>query len=88
MIASREISPTRESRSIALDAAEISTMQKPSANDPISFTVRDAERNTGISRSTLFVLIREGKLASAKVGQRRLILASSLRRYLEEAAAA
>lgn len=44
----------------------------------ISYTVKEATRESGLSRGILYRLIAEGKLKSTTVGRRRLILARSL----------
>ena len=51
--------------------------------DPISVKVRDAVRLTGISRSRIYELMKEGEIQFAKVGSSTLILFASLRRFIE-----
>jgi excisionase family DNA binding protein len=52
----------------------------------ISCTVPKAAELTGLGRSTLFELIRQRKIKSAKIGFRRLILVDSLRDFIGKAA--
>lgn len=53
----------------------------------LSYSVREAAVATSISRTTLYTLINEGKLATRKVGGRTLIPAASLHRLIEGEAA-
>ncbi|WP_081628027.1 helix-turn-helix domain-containing protein [Sphingobium indicum] len=48
-------------------------------------TVRipDAVRLTGISRSTLYVLIRDQRIETVKVGRSRYIVVASLQRFID-----
>jgi len=50
---------------------------------PISVRVPAAVKLTGISRSRLFELIRDGDIESVKLGSSRLIIVSSLEDFLE-----
>lgn len=54
-----------------------------SANYPISVRIPDAIRLTGISRSTLYVLMREQKIETVKVGRSRYIVVASLQRFID-----
>ena len=49
----------------------------------ISMTIPDAVKASGLGRSKLYELIGEGKLKTAKIGQRRLVLADSLRELVD-----
>ena len=51
--------------------------------DCISVTVKEAVRLTGIPRTTIYELIRDGALESFKVGRRRLITVESLQRFVD-----
>jgi excisionase family DNA binding protein len=59
------------------------------ANFPVAhdarwtYRVDEAARISGLSRSTLFLHIKTGKVGSVKVGGRRLIPATALRRFLK-----
>ncbi|MFG1265644.1 helix-turn-helix domain-containing protein [Xanthobacter aminoxidans] len=45
---------------------------------PRAYTVKDAAQAYAISRSRIYVLLKDGKLRDRKVGGRRVILASDL----------
>ena len=49
----------------------------------LAYRVDEASCVSGISRSSLFLAIKEGKLKSVKVGGSRLIHADELRRFLK-----
>lgn len=51
--------------------------------EPISMRVPDACRFTGISRSTLYLLIAQGEVEIIKLGNSTLVLTESLRRMVE-----
>lgn len=51
-------------------------------SEPLAYRVSDAALVSGLSRSTLFELIADGRLASIKVCGRRLIPAYALRELL------
>jgi hypothetical protein len=48
----------------------------------IAFTLKEAARASGISRSLLYVAIGRGELRARKCGARTVILDSDLRRFL------
>lgn len=50
--------------------------------EPISMRITDACHFTGLSRSTLYVLIGQGKIDIVKVGRSSLVLTASLRAFL------
>jgi excisionase family DNA binding protein len=52
-------------------------------NSPIAYTIRAAVWASGLSRSRIYELIAAGKIEARKEGRRTLIMAESLRRYLE-----
>src|SRR5262249_59850468 len=54
------------------------------ANDShkLAFTIKEAARATGLSRSLLYVAIGRGALRARKCGARTLILDTDLRRFL------
>jgi excisionase family DNA binding protein len=52
----------------------------------LAYRVNDAAKVAGLSRSSLYVLINEGKLRSVLVAGRRLIPADALRDLLRGAA--
>jgi excisionase family DNA binding protein len=56
--------------------------------DIISLTIADAVKSSGIGRTTLYELIGAKKLDARKAGNRTLITAESLRRYVASLPAA
>ena len=52
------------------------------ANERIALRIRDAATISGLSRSTLYELLKAGKLRAVKIGGRRLILRDSLEALL------
>lgn len=51
-------------------------------NERIALRIRDAVIISGLSRSTLYELLKSGKLRAVKIGGRRLILRQSLEALL------
>jgi len=43
-----------------------------------ALSIREAARTCGLSRATLYRLLKEGRLATIKIGSRRLVLVSAL----------
>ena len=62
------------------------TMGEQTSNIPtqerIALRIRDASAVSGLSRSTLYELLKAGKLRAVKIGGRRLILRESLEALL------
>ena len=52
--------------------------------DKIALRIPEAAYISGLSRSTLYALMGEGKLRSVKVGGRRLILRTDLEAYFAQ----
>ena len=52
------------------------------ANERIALRIRDASMVSGLSRSTLYELLKADKLRAVKIGGRRLILRDSLEALL------
>ena len=50
------------------------------------FSVREAAEHLRVSRTTIFKLLREGKLAPTKIGTRTLISGAAIDRLLAETA--
>lgn len=50
--------------------------------EPITYSINDACKVSGLGRTYLYQLIGEGRLESRKVGKRTLIPAESLRALL------
>ena len=48
-------------------------------NERISCTVAEACDSTGLGRTTVYELIKEGRIETRKIGKRTLILVPSLR---------
>jgi excisionase family DNA binding protein len=64
----------------------------PAFNDlpgikPLAVTVADACRITGLGNTTIYALIREGKLRTFKAGRRRLVVYASLEALVSPEAA-
>jgi excisionase family DNA binding protein len=57
----------------------------PPLDTAIAYTVRDASHVSGLSRSKLFGLIKDGKIRSVFVCGRRLIPADALRELVRAA---
>jgi excisionase family DNA binding protein len=53
-------------------------------SDKIALRVQEASRVSGLSRSTLYKLISDGKLCSIKACGRRLILRTDLEAYFAQ----
>jgi excisionase family DNA binding protein len=51
-------------------------------SEPLALSVRDATRTSGAGRTKIYEAIRNGELASCKLGKRRLILFEDLRAWL------
>lgn len=57
--------------------------QKPDAFESGVLTLDQAAHFTGLCRSTLYALIRSGRIAATKVGRRRLVSRSDLMGLLQ-----
>lgn len=51
---------------------------------PLTVTVNDASRMTGLGLTTIWLLIARGDLESTRVGTRRLVMYASLERLIHE----
>lgn len=51
---------------------------------PVSVTVNDACRITGLGRTKVYELIADGPLKSVAIGRRRLVLYASIEALLEQ----
>jgi len=49
---------------------------------PLAYSIADVGKISSIGRTTIFALIRDGRLTAVKVGRRTLVLADSLHRLL------
>jgi excisionase family DNA binding protein len=56
-------------------------------SNPISVTIFEACKLSGISRSYLYQVMARGEVRSIKAGRRRLVLVASLRAWLESLSA-
>lgn len=64
-------------------AIEAGHLALPSSIEPISMRIPEACRFTGISRSTLYLLIARGEVEIIKLGATTLVLTDSLRELVE-----
>ncbi|MDT8333361.1 helix-turn-helix domain-containing protein [Roseomonas gilardii] len=53
--------------------------------EPYSVTVKQAREMTGLGNTTVYALIRDGRLKSVKLGKRTLILTDSIKALLAAA---
>lgn len=51
-------------------------------------SIADIERQTDLSKTTIYALLRSGALESVKVGTRRLVTSEQLARFVESLTAA
>jgi excisionase family DNA binding protein len=51
-------------------------------SEKLVYSIREASAATGLSRSTLYLEIRDGRLAVRKAGRRTIILDEDLRDWL------
>lgn len=58
------------------------TAAKP-LRDPLTVTIQEARRLSGLSKTTMFKLIGEGQLRTVKVRRRTLVSYPSLKNLLE-----
>jgi excisionase family DNA binding protein len=56
--------------------------------DPLAVSILEAARLTSLCRSTIYVLLREGKLKSIKVGGRHLVDYGSIKELMRTGNAA
>ena len=53
--------------------------------EPIAISVSDAAKALGLGRTSIYALIKDGRLETIKLGSRRLIMTESIRRLVEDA---
>ncbi|WP_426265163.1 helix-turn-helix domain-containing protein [Sphingomonas sp. PWP1-2] len=54
--------------------------------EPITVTIADTQRVTGLGRTKLYELIGNGRLKTVKIGRRTLVSTDSIRALVGEAA--
>ena len=54
--------------------------------EPILLSINETARVLGLGRTSIYALIRSGKLETATIGRRRLVKTSSLRKLIGEGA--
>jgi excisionase family DNA binding protein len=64
----------------------VSGFEKESIMEPIAISVTDTARVLGLGRTSIYALIKEGRLETVKLGSRRLIKTESVRKLIETAA--
>lgn len=52
--------------------------------EPVTISITGAAKALGLGRTTIYVLIAEGRLETLKLGRRHLIKTDSIRRLVEE----
>ncbi len=50
--------------------------------EPIAISITDAARVLGLGRTSIYALIKEGRLETVKLGSRHLVKAESIRRLV------
>ncbi len=50
--------------------------------EPLAFSINDTAKTLSLGRTSIYALIREGRLETIKLGRRTLIKAASVRRLL------
>lgn len=63
----------------------MTSSREPTAADKLAYTVEEAGRAIGVSRSTVFDMIRTRELMAKKVRGRTVIARTELQRVLTEA---
>lgn len=56
-------------------------IEKP---QPLAYDITTASRVSSLGKTRLYELIEQGKLVSTKIGKRRLVIADSLHRLIQE----
>jgi excisionase family DNA binding protein len=53
--------------------------------EPLALSIKDAAKALGVGRSSIYVMISNGRLESFKLGRRTLIRVDSIRRLVANA---
>ena len=51
--------------------------------DPIALSINETARTLSLGRTSIYALIREGRLEAVKLGRRTLVKMDSIRRLLD-----
>lgn len=51
--------------------------------EPIALSINEAARTLSLGRTSIYALIREGRLEAVKLGRRTLVKMDSIRRLLD-----
>lgn len=51
--------------------------------EPIATSINDTAKALGLGRTSIYLLIREGRLETIKLGRRTLVRIASIRRLLD-----
>jgi excisionase family DNA binding protein len=54
--------------------------------EPITVTINDTKKATGLGTTKIYELINQGKLETVSIGRRRLVKVASIRALVEQAA--
>jgi excisionase family DNA binding protein len=61
--------------------------RRAASGKPVTVTVDEACRKTGLGVTTIYALLKAGKIRGTRVGRRRLLFWDSLEQLLEEGSA-
>jgi excisionase family DNA binding protein len=53
--------------------------------EPIATTIKDTAKALGVGKTSVYLLIRQGRLEKIKLGRRSLVTITSIRRLIESA---
>lgn len=67
---------------IDITSHEARQATKPPAATAFAYTVPDTRRMCGVGTTTVYKLLKEGRIRKLKVGTRTLVCGASLRSYL------
>ena len=52
--------------------------------EPLLVSIKNTGRTLSLGRTSVYSLIKEGKLDTKKLGRRRLVTAESIKRFVEQ----